>query len=112
LSSLSIAWSSFQSLGRVFSDEDLTAGERLQTLFMSLGMLLPSLSSGLKAISTSKLVDNISKGVLGNLTVANTGVNIGEGSGLTTRIAKIFATKELAKAVNAHTGALTQEATA
>lgn len=112
LSSLSIAWSSFQSLGRVFSDEDLTAGERLQTLFMSLGMLLPSLSSGLKAISTSKLVDNISKGVLGNLTGANTGVNIGEGSGLTTRIAKIFATKELAKAVNAHTGALTQEATA
>lgn len=112
LSSLSIAWSSFQSLGRVFSDEDLTAGERLQTLFMSLGMLLPSLSSGLKAISTSKLVDNISKGVLGNLTVANTGVNIREGSGLTTRIAKIFATKELAKAVNAHTGALTQEATA
>lgn len=112
LSSLSIAWSSFQSLGRVFSDEDLTAGERLQTLFMSLGMLLPSLSSGLKAISTSKLVDNISKGVLGNLTVANTGVNIGEGVGLTTRIAKIFATKELAKAVNAHTGALTQEATA
>lgn len=112
LSSLSIAWSSFQSLGRVFFDEDLTAGERLQTLFMSLGMLLPSLSSGLKAISTSKLVDNISKGVLGNLTVANTGVNIGEGSGLTTRIAKIFATKELAKAVNAHTGALTQEATA
>lgn len=112
LSSLSIAWSSFQSLGRVFSDEDLTAGERLQTLFMSLGMLLPSLSSGLKAISTSKLVDNISKGVLGNLTVANTGVNIAEGSGLTTRIAKIFATKELAKAVNAHTGALTQEATA
>lgn len=112
LSSLSIAWSSFQSLGRVFSDEDLTAGERLQTLFMSLGMLLPSLSSGLKAISTSKLVDNISKGVLGNLTVANTGVNIAEGSGLTTRIAKIFATKELAKAVNAYTGALTQEATA
>lgn len=112
LSSLSIAWSSFQSLGRVFSDEDLTAGERLQTLFMSLGMLLPSLSSGLKAISTSKLVDNISKGVLGNLTVANTGVNIAEGSGLTTRIAKIFATKEVAKAVSTHTGALTQEATA
>lgn len=108
LSSLSIAWSSFQSLGRVFSDEDLTAGERLQTLFMSLGMLLPSLSSGLKAISTSKLVDNISKGVLGNLTVANTGVSITEGSGLTTKIAKIFATKE----TKAFTGALTQEATA
>lgn len=108
LSSLSIAWSSFQSLGRVFSDEDLTAGERLQTLFMSLGMLLPSLSSGLKAISTSKLVDNISKGVLGNLTVANTGVSIAEGSGLTTKIAKIFATKE----TKAFTGALTQEATA
>lgn len=108
LSSLSIAWSSFQSLGRVFSDEDLTAGERLQTLFMSLGMLLPSLSSGLKAISTSKLVDNISKGVLGNLTVANTGVSITEGSGLTTKIAKIFATKE----TKAFAGALTQEATA
>lgn len=108
LSSLSVAWSSFQSLGRVFSDEDLTAGERLQTLFMSLGMLLPSLSSGLKAISTSKLVDNISKGVLGNLTVANTGVSIAEGSGLTTKIAKIFATKE----TKAFAGALTQEATA
>lgn len=108
LSSLSIAWSSFQSLGRVFSDEDLTTGERLQTLFMSLGMLLPSLSSGLKAISTSKLVDNISKGVLGNLTVANTGVSITEGSGLTTKIAKIFATKE----TKAFAGALTQEATA
>lgn len=105
VSSLSIAWSSFQSLGRVFSDEDLTTGERLQTLFMSLGMLLPSLSSGLKAISTSKLVDNISKGVLENLTVANTGVSIAEGSGLTTKIAKIFATKAFA-------GALTQEATA
>lgn len=108
LSSLSITWSSFQSLGRVFSDEDLTTGERLQTLFMSLGMLLPSLSSGLKAISTSKLVDNISKGVLGNLTVANTGVSIAEGSGLTTKIAKIFATKE----TKAFAGALTQEATA
>lgn len=108
LSSLSIAWSSFQSLGRVFSDEDLTTGERLQTLFMSLGMLLPSLSSGLKAISTSKLVDNISKGVLGNLTVANTGVSIAEGSGLTTKIAKIFATKE----TKAFAGALTQEAAA
>lgn len=108
LSSLSIAWSSFQSLGRVFSDEDLTTGERLQTLFMSLGMLLPSLSFGLKAISTSKLVDNISKGVLGNLTVANTGVSIAEGSGLTTKIAKIFATKE----TKAFAGALTQEATA
>lgn len=112
LSSLSIAWSSFQSLGRVFSDEDLTAGERLQTLFMSLGMLLPSLSSGLKAISTSKLVDNISKGVIGNLTVANTGVSIAEGSGLTTKIAKIFATKELTVALTQETGALTQEATA
>lgn len=108
LSFLSIAWSSFQSLGRVFSDEDLTTGERLQTLFMSLRMLLPSLSSGLKAISTSKLVDNISKGVLGNLTVANTGVSIAEGSGLTTKIAKIFATKE----TKAFAGALTQEATA
>lgn len=108
LSSLSIAWSSFQSLGRVFSDEDLTAGERLQTLFMSLGMLLPSLSSGLKAISTSKLVDNISKGVLGNLTVAKTGVSIAEGSGLTTKIAKIFATKE----TKAYGKALTEEASA
>ena len=108
LSSLSIAWSSFQSLGRVFSDEDLTAGERLQTLFMSLGMLLPSLSSGLKAISTSKLVDNISKGILGNLTVADNGVSIAEGSGLTTKIAKIFATKE----TQAYAGALTQEARA
>lgn len=106
LSSLSIAWSSFQSLGRVFSDEDLTAGERLQTLFMSLGMLLPSLSSGLKTISTSKLVDNISKGVLGNLTVTDDGVSIAEGSGLTTKIAKIFATKE----TQAFAGALTEEA--
>ena len=108
LSSLSLAWSSFQSLGRVFSDEDLTAGERLQTLFMSLGMLLPTLSSSLKTIANSKLVDNISQSILGNLSVGKTGISIAEGSGLSTKIAKIFATKE----TQALSGALTKEASA
>jgi len=105
---LSLAWSSFQSLGRVFSDEDLTAGERLQTLFMSLGMLLPTLSSSLKTIANSKLVDNISQSILGNLSVGKTGISIAEGSGLSTKIAKIFATKE----TQALSGALTKEASA
>lgn len=61
LSQLSIAINAIQSLGRVFSDEDMTAGERLTTILTSLTMLLPAISGGLQLYTSMLNVNTAAK---------------------------------------------------
>lgn len=51
LSSLTMIMNAFQSIGRIFSDEDMTSTERIVALFTSLGMLLPSIISVYKTLN-------------------------------------------------------------
>jgi hypothetical protein len=50
LSQLAMAMQAFKSIGNVFQDSDMTAGERLITIFTSLGMLLPTVITLTKAM--------------------------------------------------------------
>lgn len=51
LSQLAMAMQAFKSIGNVFQDSDMTAGERLITIFTNLGMLLPTVITLTKAMA-------------------------------------------------------------
>nr|DAG20618.1 MAG TPA: hypothetical protein [Caudoviricetes sp.] len=51
LSQLAMAMQAFKSIGNVFQDSDMTTGERLITIFTSLGMLLPTVITLTKAMA-------------------------------------------------------------
>lgn len=88
LSQLAMAMQAFKSIGNVFQDSDMTAGERLITIFTSLGMLLPTIITLTKAMigATQLVTINEAKEV----TV--------KGLGITASLAKAAADKILAKA--------------
>lgn len=52
VSTLSMAWEAFQSLGNAFTNEDMTAGERLVTIFTALSMLIPVVTGAMGALKT------------------------------------------------------------
>ena len=88
LSQLAMAMQAFKSIGNVFQDSDMTAGERLITIFTSLGMLLPTVITLTKAmIGATQLV-----------TISETKEVIVKGLGITASLAKAAADKILAKA--------------
>lgn len=88
LSQLAMAMQAFKSIGNVFQDSDMTAGERLITIFTSLGMLLPTVISLTKAMTGATQLVTISEAK--EVTV--------KGLGITASLAKAAADKILAKA--------------
>ena len=57
VSSLAFAMQSLSSIGDVFSNKDMTAGEKFLQITMSLSMAIPMLVNGLKALRLAKLKD-------------------------------------------------------
>lgn len=88
LSQLAMAMQAFKSIGNVFQDSDMTAGERLITIFTSLGMLLPTVITLTKAMTGATQLVTISEAK--EVTV--------KGLGITASLAKAAAGKILAKA--------------
>lgn len=88
LSQLAMAMQAFKSIGNVFQDSDMTAGERLITIFTSLGMLLPTVITLTKAMTGATQLVTISEAK--EVTV--------KGLGITASLAKVAADKILAKA--------------
>lgn len=88
LSQLAMAMQAFKSIGNVFQDSDMTAGERLITIFTSLGMLLPTVIILTKAMTGATQLVTISEAK--EVTV--------KGLGITASLAKAAADKILAKA--------------
>lgn len=88
LSQLTMAMQAFKSIGNVFQDSDMTAGERLITIFTSLGMLLPTVITLTKAMTGATQLVTISEAK--EVTV--------KGLGITASLAKAAADKILAKA--------------
>lgn len=88
LSQLAMAMQAFKSIGNVFQDSDMTAGERLITIFTSLGMLLPIVITLTKAMTGATQLVTISEAK--EVTV--------KGLGITASLAKAAADKILAKA--------------
>lgn len=88
LSQLAMAMQAFKSIGNVFQDSDMTAGERLITIFTSLGMLLPTVITLTKAMTGATQLVIISKAK--EVTV--------KGLSITASLAKAAADKILAKA--------------
>lgn len=88
LSQLAMAMRAFKSIGNVFQDSDMTAGERLITIFTSLGMLLPTVITLTKAMTGATQLVTISEAK--EVTV--------KGLGITASLAKAAADKILAKA--------------
>lgn len=88
LSQLAMAMQAFKSIGNVFQDSDMTAGERLITIFTSLGMLLPTIITLTKAMTGATQLVTISEAK--EVTV--------KGLGITASLAKAAADKILAKA--------------
>ena len=88
LSQLAMAMQAFKSIGNVFQDSDMTAGERLITIFTSLGMLLPTVIILTKEMTDATQLVTISEAK--EVTV--------KGLGITASLAKAAADKILAKA--------------
>lgn len=88
LSQLAMAMQAFKSIGNVFQDSDMTAGERLITIFTSLGMLLPTVITLTKTMTGATQLVTISEAK--EVTV--------KGLGITASLAKAAADKILAKA--------------
>lgn len=88
LSQLAMAMQAFKSIGNVFQDSDMTAGERLITIFTSLGMLLPTIITLTKAMTGATQLVTINEAK--EVTV--------KGLGITASLAKAAADKILAKA--------------
>lgn len=87
LSQLAMAMQAFKSIGNVFQDSDMTAGERLITIFTSLGMLLPTVITLTKAMT----------GVTQLVTINEDKEVTVKGFGITASLAKAAANKILAK---------------
>lgn len=88
LSQLAMAMQAFKSIRNVFQDSDMTAGERLITIFTSLGILLPTVITLTKAMTGATQLVTISEAK--EVTV--------KGLGITASLAKAAADKILAKA--------------
>lgn len=76
LSSALMAFNGIQSIGRVFSDEDMTNGERLISILTGLSMIIPSLTGVMKLLNKEKaagvIIDGTSVTVTGTNIVATT----------------------------------------
>ena len=56
---LAFAWQSFQNLGSIFVDEDLSTGEKFQQILMNLAFVLPSLINGFQTLEKTLKTLNV-----------------------------------------------------
>lgn len=56
---LAFAWQSFQNLGSIFVDEDLSTGEKFQQVLMNLAFVLPSLINGFQTFEKTLKILNV-----------------------------------------------------
>lgn len=94
LSSVAISLQAIKNIGRIFSDEDMTAADRFTTAFMSLSMLLPVVTRLSEAYGRSLSGQAVAQSVVRALTAAE-GETV-EATGIR-KIALTLATKALGK---------------
>lgn len=86
ISSLLMAVNGINSIGRVFSDEDMTSGERFITILTGLSMIIPSVTSAMKFLNQEKAI---------SVAVTGTEVTV-TGSSIAANLARTAANKILA----------------
>lgn len=94
LSSIAIAINAIQSLGRIFTDEDMSFADRMTTALMSIGMLMQSVMTVSKSLQASYTGQAIAQKVVLALTAAE-GQEV-KTTGLA-KLALVVANKTLAK---------------
>ena len=72
ISSLLMAVNGLKSIGRVFSDEDMTSGERLITILTGLSMIIPSLTTVVGLLNKEKAAGVVIDGL--SVTVTKSGM--------------------------------------
>lgn len=90
LSQVAMGIQAVQSLGSVFQDSDMSTGERLITIFTSLSMLLPLLTTGI----------NLLNGSMGTLITLENGELVVKSKSILKSLQKVVAEKLLAKAID------------
>lgn len=106
---VAMAFQAVKNLGRVFSDEDMSAGDRLIAIFTSLSMILPLVGNATKTLTAALKAQNIASTVAAVLAKEKKLSDI-ENIVLRTIVAKII--KKQTAATNGHTAALGAEAVA
>ena len=71
LSGLSMAWAGFQSLGQLFSSEDLSAGERLTALLSSMPTLIYGIQQAAAGLKETRVISNWTDSLSSTLSSGN-----------------------------------------
>lgn len=90
---LAMAWNSLRNLGRIFSDEDLSTGEKLTGIMTSLAMVIPAVVSAFRFFTDSQHSTAVISAVV---TAAMSKQNVELGAGIFNSWAKAAANKILA----------------
>lgn len=106
LGQAAMALSAFQSLGRVFTDEDMTTGERLIAIFTSLSMILPLVGSATNLLTTSLSAQVAAEEIL---KVVQGEKNASEIKNIVLRRLAVAATEKLKDEEGAYTASLVTE---
>lgn len=101
-----MAISALQNLGRVFTDEDMTAGERLISIFTSLSMIIPLVGNATKGLTASLTAQNAVEEIQAVLAGEK---QLSEIKNIILRKAAASAVKQQTDTSNTHTAALTIE---
>lgn len=101
-----MAISALQNLGRVFTDEDMTAGERLISIFTSLSMIISLVGNATKGLTASLTAQNAVEEIQAVLAGEK---QLSEIKNIILRKAAASAVKQQTDTSNTHTAALTIE---
>lgn len=101
-----MAISALQNLGRVFTDEDMTVGERLISIFTSLSMIIPLVGNATKGLTASLTAQNAVEEIQAVLAGDK---QLSEIKNIILRKAAASTVKQQTAASNTHTAALTIE---
>ena len=103
LSSVVMGWNALRSLGRAFSDEDMSAADRFTTILMSLSMLLGTVRTQMSLITQTTAGVTIATTAMN---VATGKANVTEGTSLFQKTANVVASKQYAAALAKQKGAI------
>ena len=101
-----MALQAVRNLGRVFSDEDMSAGDRLIAIFTSLSMILPLVGNATKSLTAALKAQNIASTVAAVLAKEK---NLSDIDNIVLRIVVTNIIKKQTAATNGQTAALTAE---
>lgn len=91
---LAFAWQSFQSLGSIWANVDLSTGEKIEQTILNLVFVLPQLISAIKTLKESKLAASAIESLASGLSE----MFLTTASGVTTTLGLTSATESLAAA--------------